>query len=97
MNSSREKRKKNTKTEEDERRLRTEKVNFDDKRNSKMPAYITDFINKKAYKYGTEGASYVLEMTSQNIESSKMTSKLSKTISPEELNKKKKDNMTLIK
>lgn len=62
-----------------------------------MPAYITDFINKKAYKYGTEGTSYVLEMTSQNIESSKMTSKLSKTISPEQLNKKKKDNMTLIK
>lgn len=98
LNSSREKKKKNTKTEEDERRLRTEKINFDtDKRNSKMPAYITDFINKKGQKGVVEGSSNTLELTSPNIEGSKLTSKLSKTISPEEINRKKKDNMALIK
>jgi len=98
LNSSRERKvKKNTKTEEDERRLMTEKVGIErDKKSSKVPAYISDYINKKNIKFGSDG-SPTLEATSPNIENSKIISKLSKTLCPEELTKKKKDNMALIK
>ena len=47
-----------------------------------MPAYITEFINKKGQKLN-EGYYCALEITSPNMESSKLTAKLSKTISPE--------------
>jgi len=76
--------KKNTKTEEDERRLRTEKVGIErDKKSSKAPAYINDYINKKAIKFGSDGSSSALEATSPNIENLKISSKLSKTLCPE--------------
>lgn len=36
-------------------------MNLDiDKRNSKMPAYITDFISKKGQKINQDGYSYAL-------------------------------------
>lgn len=31
-----------------------------DKKSNKMPAYISDFINKKNHKYGTDASSYAL-------------------------------------
>lgn len=71
LNSSRDKKeKKYTKTEEDEKRLKNDRlINYrNEKRNSaKMPAYISDFINKKGNKCGSGGSSYVLEMTSGNM------------------------------
>ena len=66
LNSSRDKKdKKYTKTEEDEKRIRNEKIHYmNEKRNSaKIPADINDFINKKGNKCGSGGSSYVLEMT----------------------------------
>jgi hypothetical protein len=62
--------KKFTKTEEDEKRLRSEKIqNFKiDRRGSgKMPAYINEFFNKKSSKCGSGCSSYVFEMTSANM------------------------------
>lgn len=50
--------------------MKNEKIiNYrNDKRASgKIPAYISDFINKKGTKCGSGGSSYVLEMTSVNM------------------------------
>lgn len=61
-----------------------------------MPAYISEFINKKSSKCGSGGSSYVLEMTSANMQSSKMVSKMSKTVLPEE-GRRKKEHVAVIK
>lgn len=80
--------------------MKTQKTNkcLEKDKKGKMPTYITDFINKKSNKVGSDGSSYGLEMTSPNFEStSKITSKLSKTISPEDIARKKKEHFALLK
>lgn len=47
---------------------------------------------------GSDGSSYNMEMTSPNVETnSKITSKLSKTISPEDIIRRKKEHHAAIK
>lgn len=99
LNSSREKKdKKYTKTEEDEKKIKNQRSLKNSEKKNKIPTYISDFINKKSSKMGSDGSSYNMEMTSPNVETvSKLTSKLSKTISPEDIIKRKKEHHAVIK